>query len=251
MPQSTGMLLAFAAVIMLIAFLTTVSIRRRTRRAFRAHVRKSTRSVHDKNVRLIDRNEELATENDLLRARNQELETLNVRLEQMANVDSMMGIPNRRAFDRRFDEEWRRSMRSGQPLSVLIVDVDSFKSFNDTYGHVEGDGILRRIAQSMGETLRISDFIARHGGEEFAVLLPDTEADGVLAVAEKLRSAVEALRIPHQKSATGQVVTVSVGAAWEVAATDVTKEKLLRRADVALYKAKEHGRNRVESISVT
>jgi diguanylate cyclase (GGDEF)-like protein/PAS domain S-box-containing protein len=171
-------------------------------------------------------------------------------LAQMALLDGLTGIGNRRAFDQTLETETRRAARMGIPLSLLLLDVDHFKLLNDKYGHRVGDDCLRAIAESLRDALkRAGDSVTRYGGEEFAVLLPDTPLDGAEEVARQLCHTVANLRIPHRGNPTaGSIVTVSCGVSTAVALTEETeavREGLLLAADAALYRAKSEGRNRV------
>ena len=179
-----------------------------------------------------------------------EKKELEARLEALARTDALTGLANRRAFDEALDAEWRRAARDGSALSLLILDTDHFKAFNDANGHQAGDDCLRTIAGAVGEAVRrAGELAARYGGEEFAVVLPATDAARATALAEQIRRAIAALRIPHPQSPDGGVVTVSVGVATAVAAQGASlkmPDGLLQAADRALYKAKAAGRNRVE-----
>lgn len=167
-------------------------------------------------------------------------------LEQLALIDSLTEIPNRRRFTEVYEREWRRCKRSNSPLSLLMVDVDHFKVFNDTYGHAAGDQVLRRVAQTIQAALnRSSDFVARYGGEEFVVVLPDIDAGGAQAVAEKLRVEVEHLQIPYPESGTSPWLTISLGGATQVPMLSEVDAGLFGNADLSLYAAKHGGRNRV------
>ena len=168
-------------------------------------------------------------------------------LERLAVTDPLTGLPNRRSFDERLGREWRRQARSRQPLSLLVVDIDLFKPYNDRYGHQAGDACLVRVAAAMREALREGvDVLARFGGEEFVALLPESDPQDAAIVAERLRRAAESLRITHSASDVAPVVTVSVG--WASAtpdADDLGAVALFAEADAALYRAKQRGRNRV------
>jgi len=180
---------------------------------------------------------------------NRSLGEANRALQQLAVVDSLTGIANRRRFDEVLETEWRRAFRSGAFLSLILIDVDYFKSYNDFYGHQAGDVCLRRVAQTMNNAVnRAGDLLARYGGEEFAVILQSNTAEGAIKVSEILRERVEALQIPHAKSNVSDVVTVSLGAATVVPAFDFSPATLIEVADKALYRAKEKGRNRVEIL---
>lgn len=168
-------------------------------------------------------------------------------LEQLAMLDSLTGIPNRRRFTKVFEQEWRRGMRDGTPISLIVVDVDHFKAYNDTYGHAAGDEVLRLIARTLQDALRRpGDFVARYGGEEFVILLPGITSEGARALAEQARADVEAKHITHAVSDVGPYVTISMGGATceAVAAADQDLD-LFRLADAYLYEAKHGGRNRV------
>ncbi|MGC4030645.1 MAG: diguanylate cyclase [Tepidisphaeraceae bacterium] len=176
---------------------------------------------------------------------------LEQQLSTLALTDGLTGLYNRRAFDDLFEREWRRSLRNGDALSLLLLDIDRFKPFNDTYGHQVGDDCLRAVAGTVKKQLRRpGDAAARYGGEEMAVILAETDAMGAIAVAEQIRLAVEALRLPHVGNAdAGGVVTVSIGVATAVAAAGGSTKMpdgLLSTADHALYKAKHAGRNRCD-----
>lgn len=170
-------------------------------------------------------------------------------LEKMSMQDGLTEIPNRRFFQENLAREWSRCMRNGLPLSLLIMDIDNFKPYNDNYGHGAGDECLRKVANVIKDTLsRPTDQAARYGGEEFVVLLPETHAAGALHVAEELRAAVQGLGITHEHSPTAPVVTISVGTSTHSAESPMkNKEQLLQLADEALYQAKEAGRNRIHS----
>jgi diguanylate cyclase (GGDEF)-like protein len=183
----------------------------------------------------------------LLQERTQQLEEANAQLEALSFVDSLTGIANRRAFDQSLDGEWRRAVRSKQPLSLLMLDIDYFKSFNDAYGHQAGDKCLSAVAGALGGLARrAGDRVARYGGEEFAALLPATDASGALAIAERMRAAVEALNLPNRAGEDGRV-TISVGRATVESTDGLSPETLVATADAALYDAKRSGRNRVAS----
>ncbi len=169
---------------------------------------------------------------------------LNRRLAELARMDGLTGLTNRRAFDEAMENEFRRSQRNGTPLSLLLIDVDHFKPFNDTYGHPAGDDCLKAVARVLTETLnRPADFASRYGGEEFAAILPDTNAEGAVAIAEAIRMAVRGLGIEHDGSATG-VVTASVGVSTCTGHASVDSvDGLVRDADAALYAAMAAGRD--------
>ena len=167
-------------------------------------------------------------------------------LEQLAMIDSLTEIPNRRRYAEVYKLEWRRCLRNSKALSLIIVDVDHFKIYNDTYGHAAGDLVLKRVAKAIQSALkRPADFVARYGGEEFAVVLPEIDAGFAQQVAEAIRAAVQALAIAFPESATSPWVTVSLGgASWLPRHNEVDTE-LFGRADQCLYDAKRSGRNQV------
>jgi len=169
-------------------------------------------------------------------------------LERLATRDGLTSVANRRSFDETLNTEWRRASRESRALSLLMIDVDYFKPYNDTYGHQSGDDCLRQIAAAMtGVVKRASDCVARYGGEEFSILMPATELGGARIVAERIRAAVEALRLPHSGSAVAEHVTVSIGVAcMHIAAGGEPAAQLIAAADAALYRAKHAGRNRIE-----
>lgn len=180
---------------------------------------------------------------------SRERERLAEELRQMSRQDGLTGLCNRRYFDEMFKREWDRALRAQEPLSVIMTDVDHFKAFNDNYGHQRGDYVLREVASALRTGSRRSiDIVARYGGEEFVVLLSATERAGAAKVAEDLRVAVESMAIPHGHSIAGPHVTISLGVATIIPQRDSTPESLVAQADLALYRAKEAGRNRVVVI---
>ncbi len=167
-------------------------------------------------------------------------------IRDQATIDALTGVANRRYFAERLLQEQRRCKRNNLPLSLIICDIDDFKSYNDTYGHIEGDKCLKQVADAIKHILkRPGDFCARYGGEEFVCILPNTTQEGALHIAENLRSYVESLKVHHKGSETHDYVTMSLGLATVFSGT-VSHEELIKEADKALYMAKEHGKNRVE-----
>ncbi len=176
-----------------------------------------------------------------------ERKRLEHKLRQLSTEDSLTSVFNRRYFDDMLAQEWRRMLRVQQSLSLLMIDVDCFKHFNDTYGHVGGDACLRQIANEMNTQMRrAGDIIARYGGEEFVVILPQTDVETAEALADTLRKSIENLRVEHVGMESEDVVTVSIGVATLVPTASQTPLKLLTLADQALYAAKACGRNCVQ-----
>jgi diguanylate cyclase (GGDEF)-like protein len=171
-------------------------------------------------------------------------------LERAALVDSLTRIANRRHFDSFLDREWQRAMRSGAPMSLLMLDVDHFKLYNDSLGHAAGDACLQQVAAVLHQHAnRPADLAARYGGEEFVVLFGETPQDAAAALAQSIRTAVEGLRVPNPRSPTSPWVTVSIGLASAVPSAQDSPGKLLLAADRRLYTAKESGRNRLETCT--
>lgn len=180
-----------------------------------------------------------------LRESQQQLLEANLVLQRLMNSDGLTGLSNRRHFDEYLEMEWRRSQREQVPVSLLMIDVDYFKPFNDNYGHLPGDEVLRQVAATIRDCCgRPSDLPARFGGEEFVLVLPGTPLDGALVVAEKIRTAVQTLNIPHPMADTCGVLTVSIGVAAVDPGQLSQQQELLEKADRALYLAKRGGRNR-------
>lgn len=195
-----------------------------------------------------------AKERELL-GMTRQLQDANRRLEEISNMDGLTGVANRRHFDQCLEREWRRSMREVTPLGLLLIDVDHFKAYNDTLGHLAGDLCLQYLAEAVERHIRRpADLLARYGGEEFVVLLPDTDEQGALAVAETLRQAVLDMRLGHPASPVADVVTVSIGVCAGTVPDPASEDDapppattIVEIADQALYEAKNKGRNRVES----
>ena len=167
-------------------------------------------------------------------------------LERLALLDALTGVPNRRCLDDSLDREWRRAVRTGDGIALVMIDIDYFKAYNDNYGHGAGDECLRQTAQALRAVAsRPGDVVARYGGEEFCALLPHTDMQGAALMAEKLRRAVEDLALPHDFSQAAACITVSVGYASTTPPTEDSPASLMKRADFALYQAQELGRNRV------
>ncbi|GHV90515.1 hypothetical protein AGMMS50268_10180 [Spirochaetia bacterium] len=166
--------------------------------------------------------------------------------ERLGLIDPLTGIANRRSFDERSAMEWRRAIRDSSEISLLMIDIDKFKSYNDTYGHPQGDVLLKAVARVFEETARRpADLTARIGGEEFGILLPLTALESALNIAEDIRAGVEALRVPTADKKAVTSITVSIGAASTIPKNNDRIETFIARADKNLYTAKDGGRNRI------
>ncbi|MCP4352870.1 MAG: diguanylate cyclase [Desulfobacterales bacterium] len=171
-------------------------------------------------------------------------------LERLTSLDGLTGIPNRRRFDEYLDHEWKKAVHESASLSVIMMDIDYFKPFNDNYGHCAGDECLREIAEALEKSLeRPADFVARYGGEEFSVIMPEADIKTAVSTAETIRANVEALDIKHLYSRIAKHVTMSMGAASAFPTHDGSPTSLLEAADQLLYKAKTEGRNQVKGMN--
>jgi diguanylate cyclase (GGDEF)-like protein len=169
-------------------------------------------------------------------------------LENLSTTDGLTELPNRRRFDEFLSREWRRAMRRQAVFSLILLDIDCFKEFNDHYGHLAGDDCLRQVAQVLREVVqRPGDLAARYGGEEFACVLPETDAQGAVALAERIRERMEVVNIPHFSSRVTDHVTMSFGVATTIPEARQEPSDLIRLADRLLYAAKQNGRDQVRS----
>ena len=165
-------------------------------------------------------------------------------LEELSFKDGLTGVANRRMFDSIMEVEWANARRHQQPLSLIVIDIDHFKQYNDFYGHIQGDDCLRRVAQALGSAgTRARDFFARYGGEEFVLVLPETDVDAAKKIAERCRSLIFKQQIPHENSSTSRIVTVSLGVGTIVPSHDAEPIMFIEAVDRLLYKAKQNGRN--------
>jgi two-component system chemotaxis family response regulator WspR len=181
-----------------------------------------------------------------LRVSQQQLLDTNLVLQRLMNSDGLTGLSNRRHFDEYLELEWRRSIREQTQLSLLMIDVDYFKAYNDAFGHLEGDEALRQVAKAIrANSSRPSDLPARYGGEEFALVLPNTSPGGARLLAEKLRQTIAGMNIPHVAPSQGSSLTVSIGLATVVPQVGSHSRQLIQTADQGLYAAKHNGRNQV------
>ncbi len=174
------------------------------------------------------------------------LEEANRRLEELSQQDGLTQIANRRRFDEYFESEWKRAKRYNYPLSLIMLDIDFFKLYNDTYGHVAGDECLKNVALLFRQCLkRPEDLVARYGGEEFAAILPNTDRNGARVVSQEIQTRLEEKKILHESSVISPYLTVSIGAVTWIPESDKTPGRLVQMADQALYSAKKRGRNTI------
>lgn len=218
---------------------------------FRIRVRRM-KSRERRLTRLVEeRTGELSNVMHQLEQTNQKLERANRELERLSLTDRLTNLANRSHFEAVLELEWRRSVREQHYMSLIMLDIDFFKPYNDTYGHLAGDECLREVAKVIkNSACRAGDLAARYGGEEFVVILSSTDSRGATVVAERMRKGLEELRIPHARSIIGNYVTLSAGTATTIPVMDSSPDMLISAADQALYKAKEKGRNSVISMAL-
>ncbi|MCG8635310.1 MAG: diguanylate cyclase [Desulfobacterales bacterium] len=179
-----------------------------------------------------------------IRSQTDELIAANLKLSKLSGLDGLTGIPNRRTFDEKIRVEWKKSLRENTSLSLILCDIDFFKRYNDSLGHLTGDRCLKLVAAGIQDVVhRPADLVARYGGEEFGIILSDTDQDGAVIVAERIRKAVETLGFTHPDSSVADVVTLSLGVSTMAASGGKDVSELITAADKALYEAKTHGRN--------
>jgi len=182
----------------------------------------------------------------------EKLAEANLALQKLSSQDGLTGIANRRSFDETLLKEWNRSIRGAKSIGLIMLDIDFFKLYNDHYGHQGGDDCLKKVAKGLESAIhREADFLARYGGEEFSTVLPDTDMNGAVKVAEEMRQAIKDLKIEHAKSKVADTVSISIGVSAVIPLQEMTPEVLIAAADQALYKAKEEGRDTVRSGLVT
>lgn len=205
--------------------------------------------LHRQKRQLLEKTQQLDHKVLELLELKRQLETVNRQLEMLTVSDALTGIPNRRRLDQFLESEWRRSQRNALPLSLIMIDIDRFKEYNDHYGHPAGDVCLRKVAQALQSAIkRPSDLMARYGGEEFTAVLAETDSDSALRVVELLAQSIHDLAIPHPGSDVSTRLTVSQGLAATVPTGSISPRQLLQAADDALYAAKDGGRNRFVNV---
>ncbi|MDR3600585.1 MAG: diguanylate cyclase [Desulfosporosinus sp.] len=191
----------------------------------------------------------LSQQAELLESNAEELlklKAVNNQLETLSTLDGLTGIPNRRHFDQAIERYWKTALREQLPLSLLMIDIDNFKAYNDTYGHVKGDDCLILVAKTLASSVkRPDDFVARYGGEEFCVVLPNTDKKGAFHVAETMRKSIEMLTLKQHHSHVDECVTISLGIAEIIPKPFDSIANFINNADSALYLAKQLGRNKV------
>ena len=218
-------------------------------RSLRASNAAVSEEVTQRTRELQEANQRLEEEIDLRRRAEEQLRQSNAELQVLAHTDRLTGVANRNQLDQKLAMEWQRHRREQKPIALLMIDADHFKAYNDCFGHLAGDRCLIRIAEVVQRTCnRPGDLLARFGGEEFVLLLPDTDCPGAITVAERVQEVLEHQAIPHPKAVVAGRVSVSIGIASQVPDAHNTPQELLASADAALYRAKAGGRNRWEMV---
>ncbi|MCT8136778.1 GGDEF domain-containing protein [Anaerobacillus sp. CMMVII] len=230
-----------------------VTVQSKEKNAYDQHALESIRALVSYIVIAInnaEKSEKLAEEVAIRKRSELELVKLNNKLVKLSEQDGLTEIANRRRFDQLYIEEWERARRDQLPLSVILIDVDQFKEYNDHYGHQEGDRVLCRVAKTLKKVpKRKTDFVARYGGDEFVAVIPNTDIDGAIRVGSNMINNITSLQIGHEYSQVANHITLTVGAATITPQLGMDREELLRMADKALYRAKDKGRNRVEHFA--
>ena len=202
-------------------------------------LRQLSKQLQEQNARLQEEIRERKLAQEALEKANQEL-------QRLATLDGLTQVANRRRFDEYLSQEWQRLKREQLPLSLIMCDVDYFKSYNDTYGHQAGDDCLRQVAQAIKKTAkRSTDLVARYGGEEFILILPNTNEEGGMNIAGLMHESIHSLKIPHANSSVCKYVTLSIGVSSTIPSQNCSQETLISIVDKALYEAKQQGRNRI------
>jgi diguanylate cyclase (GGDEF)-like protein len=205
--------------------------------------------IHRQKIGLEHKTYELNAKIVELEELQQQLEEKNKQLKAISNLDGLTGISNRRYFNEILDKEWFRNLRDRKKMSILMMDIDHFKSFNDTYGHTAGDDALKNVAETISQTLkRRSDTLSRYGGEEFVAILPDTDKKGAIDLAERIILAITGLGIRNESSPVKNALTLSIGVSTMIPEKGQLPMTIVSKADDALYMAKGNGRNRVEYL---
>ncbi|MGI0486933.1 diguanylate cyclase domain-containing protein [Pantanalinema rosaneae CENA516] len=227
-----------------------VTNRKRAEQILANYSQELEQDVKQRTIEITKINQQLQVEIQERELAEQTLRLLNQQLQKLATIDGLTQVANRRYFDQELQREWQRLSREQQPLSLILLDVDYFKYYNDCYGHQAGDACLIQVAHAIQRTVqRSADLVARYGGEEFAVILPNTDPRGASSVAEAIQQSIRQLGIPHARSGVGSIVSVSLGIASCIPEVEALPEGLVALADQALYQAKQQGRDRYISMT--